>query len=44
MPLFRPKDYFKPQSLNETVELLAKYGDKAKLLAGGTTLYWQNGV
>ena len=39
MPLFRPKDYFKPQSLNETVELLAKYGDKAKLLAGGTTLY-----
>ena len=29
-------DYLKPKTLDETLTLLAKYGDKAKLIAGGT--------
>ena len=29
-------DYFKPKNLEEVLTLLAKYGEKAKLIAGGT--------
>jgi carbon-monoxide dehydrogenase medium subunit len=29
-------DYFKPKTLEEALTLLAKYGEKAKLIAGGT--------
>ena len=31
-------DYFDPTSTQETIDLLAKYGDDAKLLAGGQSL------
>ena len=34
--LFRPTDYFKPASIGEAVELLLRYGEKGKLIAGGT--------
>jgi carbon-monoxide dehydrogenase medium subunit len=33
-----PFDYRTPQSIAETVELLAEYGDEAKILAGGQSL------
>jgi len=33
-----PFEYFEPLSIEETVSLLKKYGDKAKVLAGGTDL------
>ncbi len=29
-------DYFEPKSVNEALSLLAKYGDQAKVIAGGT--------
>src|ERR1041384_4085990 len=29
-------DYFEPKSVSEAVALLAKYGDQAKVIAGGT--------
>jgi len=31
-------EYFRPRSIDEAVSLLKKYGDKAKVLAGGTDL------
>ncbi|MDP8214472.1 MAG: xanthine dehydrogenase family protein subunit M [Candidatus Euphemobacter frigidus] len=31
-------EYFKPESLEEAVKLKARYGDRARLLAGGTDL------
>ncbi|MAE11218.1 MAG: hypothetical protein CL876_04815 [Dehalococcoidales bacterium] len=34
--LFRPAEYFKPTSIKEAVELLLQFGDKGKLVAGGT--------
>jgi len=36
--LFRPLEYFKPASVEETVKLLDKYGDKGQIIAGGTDL------
>lgn len=36
--LFRPSEYFKPTSVEETVKLLDKYGEKGRLIAGGTDL------
>ena len=38
MPIAHQFQYEKPASINEAVELLAKYGEKAKILAGGTDL------
>src|SRR5512134_2407147 len=29
-------DYFKPKTFDEALSLLARYGEKAKLIAGGT--------
>jgi aerobic carbon-monoxide dehydrogenase medium subunit len=36
----RPKsfDYFRPKTLDEAVKLLQRYGDRAKILAGGQSL------
>jgi carbon-monoxide dehydrogenase medium subunit len=34
--LFRPKEYFRPSSIVEAIELLKKYGEQARLVAGGT--------
>ncbi|TRM79773.1 molybdopterin dehydrogenase, partial [Sulfolobus sp. D5] len=31
-------DYFSPNDLKEALELLSKYGDDAKILAGGQSL------
>lgn len=33
---FRPVEYFKPTSVAEAIKLLAHYGEKARLIAGGT--------
>ncbi len=38
MPIAHQFQYEKPTSINDTVELLAQYGEKAKILAGGTDL------
>jgi len=29
-------DYFEPKTVNEALSLLAKYGEQAKVIAGGT--------
>jgi len=34
--LFRPAEYYKPTGVSEAVDLLLKYGEKGKLIAGGT--------
>src|SRR5439155_24816721 len=31
-------DYFEPKTVSEAVSLLAKYGDEAKVIAGGTDM------
>ena len=36
--LFRPREYFKPRTIDEAISLLAEYGEKAKVIAGGTDL------
>ncbi|MCW4001695.1 MAG: xanthine dehydrogenase family protein subunit M [Candidatus Bathyarchaeota archaeon] len=36
--LFKPKEYLKPTSIDEAVSFLAKYGEKAIPLAGGTDI------
>ncbi len=38
MPISHEFDYKKVKTTDEAVDLLAKYGDKAKILAGGTDL------
>lgn len=38
MNLFRPRDYYRPDSLEEATLLLSRLGKKAKLIAGGTDL------
>ncbi|MBW1919131.1 MAG: xanthine dehydrogenase family protein subunit M [Deltaproteobacteria bacterium] len=40
-PFFKPKAYFRPGSLGKAVELLSNFGDRAKVLAGGTDLLVQ---
>ncbi len=43
-----PFDYFAPTSVKETCALFARYGENAKILAGGQSLYlclpyaWRN--
>jgi carbon-monoxide dehydrogenase medium subunit len=39
---FRPKKYFRPHGLRESVEILSKFGEKAKIIAGGTDLLVQS--
>ncbi len=34
--LFQPTEYFKPASVEEAVQLLAQYGEKGAVIAGGT--------
>ena len=34
--LFRPAEYFKPDTIEEAVKLMAQYGDKCSPIAGGT--------
>lgn len=36
--LFRPEKYFRPKTIDETVSLLVEYGERARLIAGGTDL------
>jgi len=36
--LFRPEEYLKPGSKEEAIELLLRYGDEGKLIAGGTDI------
>ena len=36
--LFRPAEYFKPTAVAEAVQLLDKYGEKARFIAGGTDI------
>jgi len=36
--LLKPFEYLEPETVEEAVQLLSKYGDKAKVLAGGTDL------
>ncbi len=36
--LFRPKAYYRPITVEEAVSVLAKYGEKARPIAGGTDL------
>lgn len=38
MPISHEFEYKKPATIDEAVEILAQYGDKAKVLAGGTDL------
>jgi carbon-monoxide dehydrogenase medium subunit len=36
--LFRPTEYYRPMTVEEAVSLLAKYGERARPIAGGTDL------
>lgn len=36
--LFRPKKYFRPNTIDEMISLLKRYGEKASIIAGGTDL------
>src|ERR1700674_2397696 len=36
---FRPKNYLKPSTVKETCELLVEYGERAKIISGGTGIY-----
>jgi carbon-monoxide dehydrogenase medium subunit len=38
---FRPKDYLRPRDISEVVVILSSFGDKAKIIAGGTDLLVQ---
>lgn len=38
MNLFRPREYYRPDNLEEATRLLSTLGKKAKLIAGGTDL------
>ena len=38
MPISSEFEYAKPSSIKETLELLSKYGENAKIIAGGTDL------
>ena len=36
--LFRPKEYFRPATIGEATSLLSRYGERARIYAGGTDL------
>jgi len=36
---FRPKNYFKPVTVEQTCELLTQYGERARVISGGTGIY-----
>lgn len=36
---FRPKKFLRPSTVEETCELLTRYGDQARILGGGTGVY-----
>jgi len=36
--LFRPREYCRPESIEEAISLLARYGERARPIAGGTDL------
>jgi carbon-monoxide dehydrogenase medium subunit len=38
MTSFRPQEYYHPCKVTEAAEILAKYGEKARIIAGGTDL------
>lgn len=38
---FRPKDYYCPRDIGEAIGILSSFGDKAKIIAGGTDLLVQ---
>ena len=38
MRVLRPFEYFEPETIKEAVQILSKYGRKAKVLAGGVDL------
>lgn len=38
MPILNDFEYSRPSTLEEAIEILSKYGNKAKILAGGTDL------
>ena len=38
---FRPKDYHCPRNIGEAIGILSSFGDKAKIIAGGTDLLVQ---
>lgn len=38
MPLFRPREYYRPKDLREVTWLLSSFGRKARVIAGGTDL------
>lgn len=38
MPIFRPREYYRPKDLHEATWLLSSFGRKAKVIAGGTDL------
>ena len=38
MRALKPFEYFEPGTVEEAVQLLSSYGDKAKVLAGGVDL------
>jgi len=38
MPLFRPREYYRPSDIAEAAQLLSRFGRRAKVIAGGTDL------
>src|SRR3990172_13119698 len=39
MPVFSPDEYIIPENVEDAVKILTEYGDKAKIIAGGTMIY-----
>jgi CO/xanthine dehydrogenase FAD-binding subunit len=37
--VFKPKEYFRPSTIEETIELLSRHGERAKIVGGGTGIY-----
>ena len=39
--LFSPKEYYRPRGIDEAIGLLSRFGDKARVIAGGTDVLVQ---